>query len=385
MIITILTVFITLVHGVDAIPREALLHWYISAAIILTLSRYFWSFPINQWVRQGRLIRRAVIVGGGTSAANLINELEKRETLDISICGIFDDRGAHRSPDVVQGYPKLGTISGLIKFARIARIDMLLVTIPIRAEKRIVELLEHLWVLPVDIRLSAHYDKLGLRGKASSFEGTVPFIDVLERPITDWNAISKRLFDVVLASLSLLVLWPIFLLIALAIKLETPGPVFFRQKRYGFNNELINILKFRSMYHHTSDPSASRLVVRGDKRVTKIGAFLRKTSLDELPQLLNVISGDLSLVGPRPHALAAQADNRLYEHVVDGYFARHKVKPGITGWAQINGWRGETDTKEKIQNRVECDIFYIENWSLFFDLVILFKTPFHLFNTNNAY
>jgi lipopolysaccharide/colanic/teichoic acid biosynthesis glycosyltransferase len=177
------------------------------------------------------------------------------------------------------------------------------------------------------------------------------------------------------------------LLAALAIKLDSKGPIFFKQRRYGFNNELVEIYKFRSMYVEDTDATAAKLVTRNDPRVTRVGRFIRKTSLDELPQLLNVVfAGDLSLVGPRPHALQAKAEDRLYHEAVDGYFARHRVKPGITGWAQINGWRGEVDSEEKIQKRVEFDLYYIENWSVLFDLVILLKTPMALMTRNeNAY
>jgi lipopolysaccharide/colanic/teichoic acid biosynthesis glycosyltransferase len=175
------------------------------------------------------------------------------------------------------------------------------------------------------------------------------------------------------------------LAVAVAIKLDSRGPVLFRQKRHGFNNELIEIFKFRSMHVDRCDANAAKLVTKDDPRVTRVGRFIRKTSLDELPQLFNVIAGSLSLVGPRPHALEAKAAGRLYVSVVDGYFGRHKVKPGITGWAQIHGWRGETDTPEKIQKRVEHDIYYIENWSLLLDLFILIKTPFALLKSENAY
>ena len=175
-------------------------------------------------------------------------------------------------------------------------------------------------------------------------------------------------------------------LTALAIKLDSRGPVLFRQKRYGFNNELIEVYKFRSMYVEQGDATAVKLVTKGDPRVTRVGRFIRKTSLDELPQLFNVVfKGNLSLVGPRPHAVHAKAVDRLYDEAVDGYFARHRVKPGITGWAQINGWRGETDNQEKIQRRVEHDLYYIENWSVLFDLYILAMTPFALLKTENAY
>jgi lipopolysaccharide/colanic/teichoic acid biosynthesis glycosyltransferase len=175
------------------------------------------------------------------------------------------------------------------------------------------------------------------------------------------------------------------LVVAAAIRLESKGPVIFKQKRYGFNNELIEVFKFRSMYTNLSDANAAKLVTKGDPRVTRVGRIIRKTSLDELPQLFNVLTGQLSLVGPRPHATQAKAADTLYEQVVDGYFARHKVRPGITGWAQINGWRGETDTREKIEQRVKYDLDYIDNWSLIFDIAILARTPFALFKSENAY
>ncbi len=184
----------------------------------------------------------------------------------------------------------------------------------------------------------------------------------------------------------MIALSPLLALTALAIKLDSPGPVLFKQKRYGFNNELVEVYKFRSMYVDKLDPTASRLVTRDDPRVTRVGRFIRKTSIDELPQLINVVfKGDLSLVGPRPHAIHAKAANRQYDEVVDGYFARHRVKPGITGWAQVNGWRGETDTQEKIQQRVEHDLYYIENWSILLDLYILAITPASLFKSRNAF
>jgi len=209
---------------------------------------------------------------------------------------------------------------------------------------------------------------------------------VLDKPITDWDVVTKWLFDKLVGSILLLLASPLMLMAAIAIKLDSRGPVFFKQKRYGFNNELIEVYKFRSMYVDKCDASASVLVSKGDARVTRVGAFLRRTSIDELPQLINVaIKGDLSLVGPRPHAVHAKAENRLYDEAVDGYFARHRVKPGITGWAQVSGWRGETDTHEKIQRRVEHDLAYIENWSVLFDLYILARTPLAVFNARNAY
>lgn len=359
--------------------------WYIGGIIFLVAYRGVVSWYVKRVIGDGRLERRAVIVGGGSPAAELIRSLEAQPDSDIRICGIFDDRSGERSPAIVAGYPKLGTVPELVDFARMARIDMLIVSLPLAAEKRVLQLLKRLWVLPVDIRLSAHTNKLRFRPRSYSYEGSVPFLDVFDKPIADWDGILKRGFDIALSSLALVFLSPLILAAMVAIRLESKGPVIFRQKRYGFNNEVIDVLKLRSMYHELSDPDAKKVVTKNDPRVTKVGRFIRKTSIDELPQLVNVLKGELSLVGPRPHAVNAHTKNQLWDDVVDGYFARHKVKPGVTGWAQINGWRGEVDCEEKIRERVNCDLYYIENWSLLLDLYIVLLTPFKLLNSDNAY
>ena len=334
---------------------------------------------------QGAFTRKTAIVGGGAASETLIEALEASNEGDIQIIGVFDDRNDDRSTKSVAGYPKLGNVSGLVDYARRERIDLIVFTMPITAEARILQMLAKLWVLPIDIRLSAHTTKLRLRPRAYSYLGKVPVLDLFDRPLADWDLIFKSLFDRAVAAAALVCLSPILLGVAAAVRLSSRGPILFRQKRYGFNNELIEIYKFRSMYVDQSDARASKLVTKDDPRVTPVGRIIRKASLDELPQLFNVLAGSLSLVGPRPHALEAKAANTLYDEVVDGYFARHKVKPGITGWAQINGWRGETDTWEKIQRRVDCDLDYIENWSLALDTKILVLTPFALLNTKNAY
>jgi Undecaprenyl-phosphate glucose phosphotransferase len=359
--------------------------WYLSGLFVLFGERLVVSQLVKRWIRQGRLNRRAVIIGGGEAAEDLIKALEASTDTDIRIAGIFDDRDNTRISPIVAGYPKLGNIDQLIEFARTSRLDLLIVSLPVTAEKRLLQLLKKLWILPVDIRLSAHSNQLRFRPRTYSYIGNVPFIDVTDKPIADWDHVKKWWFDKLASSLALLLFAPLMAAIALLIKLDSNGPVLFRQKRQGFNNELIDVYKFRSMYVDYADVDASRLVTKDDPRVTRIGRFLRKTSLDELPQFFNVLKGDLSLVGPRPHALKAKAENRLYYDVVDGYFARHRVKPGVTGWAQINGWRGETDTAEKIQRRVEHDLYYIENWSATFDLYICLMTPFALLRGDNAY
>jgi Undecaprenyl-phosphate glucose phosphotransferase len=356
--------------------------WFAVGLVLLLGPRLLLAHMIKRWARNGTIERRAVIVGGGKAAEALIRSVEQQPYNDIRICGIFDDR---RSPPLVAGYPKLGTISELIEFARIARIDMLIVSLPLTAETRVLSLLKKLWVLPVDIRLSAHSNQLQFRPRSYSYIGSVPMLDIFDKPINDWDSVAKRAFDVVFSLIGIILLSPVMVVTAIAIKLDSKGPVLFKQKRHGFNNETIEVYKFRSMYTEQADPTAIRPVTKGDPRVTRVGRFIRKTSIDELPQFFNALFGSLSLVGPRPHAIAAQSHSLLYDEVVDGYFARHRVKPGVTGWAQINGWRGEMDTDEKIRMRTEYDLHYIENWSLWFDLAILFLTPIRLLNTENAY
>jgi Undecaprenyl-phosphate glucose phosphotransferase len=341
---------------------------------------------IRRWAREGRLDRRTVIVGSDENGENLINALRTQDDSDIEILGVFDDRNDSRALDTCAGSPKLGKVDDILEFARRTRIDLVLFALPISAETRILEMLKKLWVLPVDIRLSAHTNKLRFRPRAYSYLGEVPTLDVFEAPITDWDLVMKWLFDRIAGAIILLLVLPIMALVALAVKLDSPGPVLFRQKRFGFNNERIDVFKFRSLYHDQADPLAAKMVTRDDPRVTRVGRFIRKTSLDELPQLFNVVfKGNLSLVGPRPHAVQGKLQSRLFDDAVDGYFARHRVKPGITGWAQINGWRGEIDNEEKIQKRVEFDLYYIENWSVLFDLYILLKTPLALVKSENAY
>ena len=353
--------------------------WCLFGFLAISAERFALASLTNFLTRTGRLSRRTVIVGGGPAAKQLLQDFAEQGTEDLHIFGIFDDRTDDRSPDVVCGYPKLGNVDDLVEFGRSNPLDLVIFTLPISAEQRLLVMLRKLWVLPVDIRLSAHMNKLRFRPRAYSYIGKVPVIDLFDKPIAEWDIVVKTIFDRLVGVFCLLALSPVMLLVALAVKLDSKGPVFFRQKRYGFNNELIEVFKFRSMYTDQLDVKANKLVTRDDPRVTRVGRFIRKSSLDELPQLFNVVfKGNLSLVGPRPHAVHAKAADALYDEVVDGYFARHRVRPGITGWAQIHGWRGETDTSEKIQKRVECDLFYIENWSIFLDLYVLFATPVSL-------
>lgn len=370
----------------DMFSRVWLGAYYICGLAALILTRRLVFLLVRRWTSEGRLNRRTVIVGGGDAGAVVIESLRLQSDTGIDIIGLFDDRGDDRSSADCAGERKLGTVDELVEFGRRTRVDLVIFSLPISAETRILQMLKKLWVLPVDIRLAAHANKLRFRPRSYSYIGRVPVLDVFDRPIADWDVVMKWLFDKTIGGIALLMALPLMAIIAIAIKLDSRGPVLFKQKRYGFNNDLIEIYKFRSMRADVADLSANQLVTKDDPRVTRVGRIIRKASLDELPQLFNVVlKGNLSLVGPRPHAIHAKAEARLYDEAVDGYFARHRVKPGITGWAQINGWRGETDTHEKIQKRVEHDLYYIENWSLPLDLAILARTPFALFKTENAY
>jgi Undecaprenyl-phosphate glucose phosphotransferase len=367
------------------ISRLWLSAFFFIGLAVLIVERLTLRGLVRRWARQGRLDRRTVIVGSDQNGEQLVQALNNQHDSDIHVLGVFDDRNDARALETCAGSPKLGRVDDIVEFARRTRIDLVLFALPISAETRILEMLKKLWVLPVDIRLSAHTNKLRFRPRSYSYLGKVPTLDMFEAPITDWDLVMKWLFDHVVGAAILLMALPVMALVALAIKLDSPGPVRFRQKRFGFNNERIDVFKFRSLYHHQADPMASKVVTKDDPRVTRVGRFIRKTSLDELPQLFNVVfKSNLSLVGPRPHAVQGKLQTRLFDEAVDGYFARHRVKPGITGWAQINGWRGEIDNEEKIQKRVEFDLYYIENWSVLFDLFILLKTPIALMTKNEG-
>ncbi len=370
----------------DDVSRVWLVSWFVLGSIFLIFYRFAIKTLVQKWTKAGKLKRRTVIVGGGKDAEFLVNAINKGANNDIELLGLFDERDDKRSPKEVAGCPKLGNINGLIEFARQTKIDLIIVSLPLSAENRVLYMLTKLWVLPVDIRLSAHMSKIRFEPKTYSFVGDVAVFDMANKPISDWNMVFKWIFDKIVAILAIIILSPIMIITAIAIKLESRGPILFKQKRHGFNNEVFTIYKFRSMYVDQLDEKAEKQVDRNDKRVTRVGKFIRKTSIDELPQLFNVLKNDLSIVGPRPHVLEGKAENKLYSEIIDGYFARHKVKPGITGWAQINGWRGGTDTADKILRRVEHDLYYIENWSLLFDLKILLLTPISLISkSENAY
>ncbi|MGI9437681.1 MAG: undecaprenyl-phosphate glucose phosphotransferase [Geminicoccaceae bacterium] len=358
--------------------------WFVYGFFGLFSVRLLLRYQINRWQEVGRLSRNVAVVGVGPHGKRLIDHMVRQGNKAERVVGVFDDQAiGSEGREHVGGFPVMGDLRDLVQASRRSMIDQVIVALPCSAEQRILDVMKTLRSLPIDVRLCPDMIGFHLPDRSVSHVGGVPLLNVFEKPLSGWGLILKGLEDRFLAAVILFLISPLLMLIAAFIKLDSRGPVLFRQKRYGFNNEVIEVLKFRSMYTDRcsvdSDvPQATKL----DPRVTRVGRFLRRTSLDELPQFVNVIKGSMSIVGPRPHAVA---HNEQYAGVIDEYLARHRVKPGITGWAQVNGLRGETETLEKMQQRVRYDLYYIENWSLLFDLRIIFRTLFVGFSDPNAY
>jgi Undecaprenyl-phosphate glucose phosphotransferase len=330
------------------------------------------------------LWRNVAIVGAGPEAERFIARLRATASDSVRIVGVYDEQHRER-PSSIAGCPVRGAVADLCDLCRTFKVDEIYIAMPFSAEEALVGALNRLQCLPVDIRLGVA--PLGYRflNRRVSYLQQLPMLHVADHPLGDWGRLVKWTEDWVVATVALVLLAPVMLLIAIAIKIDSPGPVLFRQKRYGFNNQLIEVLKFRTMRQDACDANGSNLTIRDDPRVTRFGHFLRRSSLDELPQLINVLRGEMSVVGPRPHAIEAKAADQLYQDVVSGYAARHKMKPGLTGWAQVNGWRGPTTTEEQIVKRVEHDLWYLENWSIYFDMKIIIMTVFVALFGKNAY
>jgi Undecaprenyl-phosphate glucose phosphotransferase len=368
----------------ESVSRVWLVSWYAGTALGLVASRHAIGGILRRWGQNGQFFRSAVVIGADALGRRFVENSIEDPSLGLRVIGLFDDR-ISRVPGHVRGVPLLGTINDLPEFARRCRIDLIIIALPLSADRRIHSIMAQLRALDVDVSVLGDAIGFTIPQTPVSYPAGIPAFDLMRRPISGWPSVAKRGLDIGLSLLALALLAPLFAMIAVAIKLESPGSVLFRQKRMGFNGKTFHIYKFRSMRSDASDADAQVLVTRGDSRVTRLGRILRRTSLDELPQLWNVLIGDMSLVGPRPHALKAKAADRLYDEAVAEYAERHRVKPGITGWAQVKGWRGETDTVEKIKKRVEHDLYYIANWSLALDLRILVMTSFCGFFGRNAY
>jgi Undecaprenyl-phosphate glucose phosphotransferase len=325
--------------------------------------------------------RNVVIAGAGDQAHRLTDHIEGAPPRFITVLGVFSEKDASAGARVGP-YPVLGGLEDLRDYARDNDVDDVIIALPWSADQEIMRLVAMLRELPVNVYLSSDLIgfQLPFRSCPDHF-GTTPLVEVIGRPLEGWGVLRKAALDYSLGILLTVLLLPLMAAVALAIKLDSSGPVFFRQERYGFVNRVFRIWKFRTM-RHGAPASTTLQATRNDARVTRVGRFLRRTSLDELPQLFNVLNGTMSLVGPRPHAVD---HNEEYSKLIRGYFARHRVKPGITGLAQVNGFRGETETVEKMEARVRYDIHYVENWSLFLDAKILATTVLAILRDRNAY
>ena len=361
-------------------PPELVLAWILVTPVAMYVAHRIVRrlLPRLLALEGGR--RRAIVVGAG----HLGNELRSRfladRSLGVDVVGFFDDRAIERT-DLPGSGELLGGLSEIPAYANAYGIDLVYITLPMAAQPRTLSLLDALRDTTTSVYFVPDIFVSDLiQARVDNIHG-MPVVALTETPTLGVSGIGKRISDVVIAAAILLLIWPVLLLVALGVKLSSPGPVIFKQRRYGLDGQQIWVYKFRSM-RTCDDGEVVQQAGRCDPRTTRFGAFLRRTSLDELPQFINVLQGRMSVVGPRPHAVA---HNEQYRKLIKGYMLRHKVKPGITGWAQVNGLRGETETLDKMRARVQYDIDYMRNWSLMFDLMIIAKTVAVVWRDQNAY
>lgn len=372
----------------ESFSRLWITSWFAGFSLYILCSRLMlmWYFARPSQARRGSIFRRrALILGAGEIGQQVVEHMRRFNDQNIDLVGFLDDRITRLAPSD-HGVPLLGKPDLSEEMVRKHGIDLVIVALPWQETARIDELVSRFSSWSVDVYLAP--DKLGfLYSERPVLQvGGAQFLSLQSRPISEWNAVVKRVKDVVLSVVAIALLFPVLAMVALAIKLESKGPVLFIQERFGFNNETIRVFKFRSMFTDRGDQRGAQQTVAHDPRVTRVGRFIRKTSIDELPQLFNVLIGNMSLVGPRPHATGMHSGGRLLHDLLSDYARRHRVKPGVTGWAQCNGWRGETDTQEKLDKRIEHDLFYIENWSVSMDIMIIIKTAVMMVKRDkNAY
>lgn len=363
------------------IDRDWVLSWLLLSWVLLIAFRCLVRLALRFMRTHGLNRRRVVLVVASDLGVRVARRLADSPWAGLDIVGYFDDR----SPDRLSGIghmPVLGNICELSEFARGNQIDQVWLAFPFRAEERIKHVLHELRHCTADIRMVPDVFQFRLLNQSLTDVAGIPVVNLSASPMVGFDHSMKWLEDRFLALVILILISPLMLGIAVAVKHSSRGSVFFKQKRLGWDGKPIEVWKFRTMEVHEESKGACSQATRDDPRVTGVGAFLRRTSLDELPQFINVLQGRMSIVGPRPHAIA---HNEAFKESVKLYMLRHKMKPGITGWAQVNGYRGETDTLEKMQKRVEYDLFYIENWSLWFDLRIILMTLFRGWVHRNAY
>ena len=357
---------------------RVILTWFIVTPIALLISHIAVRVIADEMRKEGGL-RSAVIVGANETSLKLAKRIAEFPYLLIDIRGFFDERDDNRVPEGLG--LRLGGITDVAGYARKHNIQMIFISLPMSAQPRIREIIDDLHDATASIYFLPDVYVFDLMQARFNNVGGIPLVAVCESPFSGLDSVVKNVSDFVLALVFLVLLSPLMLCIALAVVLTSPGPAIFRQRRYGLNGEEITVYKFRSMTVR-EDGSDVVQAQKNDSRVTKIGAFLRRTSLDELPQFFNVLQGRMSIVGPRPHAVA---HNELYRKLIKGYMLRHKVRPGITGWAQVNGMRGETEVLDKMQGRIDHDLYYLQNWSIWLDLWIIMRTVWVVLRRDNAY
>jgi len=380
--ILLLTACLFVLKVSDSVSRLWLATWSITSAIALCGLRLLTASAVQRLRQSGRLMKNVAIVGASEVGQQLAAKFI-RERLGTRLVGIFDERQS-RFVKSDNGGTEVHQLPALYELLCRGGVDEIVIAIPSSASCRVLELSRRFHPFAVSLRVLAPEGYENFQVLDSRRYGDIGTFRVMGKPLDEVAALVKRIEDMVVAGFCLLVTLPLMLAIALCVKLDSRGPVLFRQKRLGANNLPFDLLKFRSMYVEQTDPLGQQLTRAGDPRITRVGRFLRMTSMDELPQLINVLRGEMSLVGPRPHPLAASAAGISYALAISEYPIRHRVKPGITGWAQVNGWRGETTTIDQIRQRVEHDLYYIENWSLTFDLLILGRTVFAVLSRANA-
>ncbi|MFA6970075.1 MAG: undecaprenyl-phosphate glucose phosphotransferase [Gallionella sp.] len=357
--------------------RVTILAWTMTTPILLVGERVLLRYVLRRFRKLGFNTRSVAIVGGGKSASQLVDVISGSLWMGLKIEGIYDNMESAQQDT----HLPCMDVEMLLQHVQEQLVDCVYITYPMQQDDKIRQLVERLADSTVSVHVVPDVFVSELLHARWSSLGRVPLVSVFESPFFGASMFLKRVEDVLLGSLILLLISPVMLLIAAAIKLTNPGPVIFKQRRYGLNGQVIEVWKFRSMFVQEDGEHVPQ-AQKNDPRVTPLGAFLRKTSLDELPQFINVLQGQMSIVGPRPHAVA---HNEEYRKLIHGYMLRHKVKPGITGWAQVNGWRGETDTMEKMEMRVKYDLEYFNNWSLWFDLKIIGMTIVSGMRGKNAY
>ncbi|WP_321325720.1 undecaprenyl-phosphate glucose phosphotransferase [Thiomicrorhabdus sp.] len=375
----LLTSTLFLIKESEQFSRLVIFSWYIFSLIGFVGWRLIFRHTKRNLYKQGINLRKVAIIGLNPVARTLLREIEKYPELGLEFVGFYDDRDKGRlKGDLSQ---LKGNVSDALKLAQDGTLDSVYICIPLIAETRIARIIHTLSDSTVNVFMVPDFLLSTLMHGNIGTLGNLDTISVFEEPLSGSKEFYKRSFDIVFSLFVLVLISPILLAIAIAIKATSKGPILFKQDRYGLDGKKIGVHKFRSMKVMENTDKVVQ-ATKNDTRITKVGAFLRKTSLDELPQFFDVLIGKMSVVGPRPHAVA---HNEEYRKLVDYYMLRHKVKPGITGWAQINGWRGETDTIEKMEKRVEYDLQYIRNWSLWWDFKIVFMTVFKGFINKNAY